>query len=39
MRLYFSILTMQNHALYARVFVKSDKSSYECYSTTPYHIW
>ena len=26
-------------ALYARVFVKRDKSSYECYSTLPYHIW
>ncbi|MGN1246001.1 MAG: DUF3823 domain-containing protein [Muribaculaceae bacterium] len=26
-------------AMYARVFVKSDKSSYECYSTTPYHVW
>ena len=26
-------------AMYARVFVKVDKSSYECYSTTPYHVW
>ena len=26
-------------ALSARVFVKSDKSSYECYSTTPFHVW
>lgn len=26
-------------ALYARVFVKTDKSNYEIFSTTPYHVW
>ena len=26
-------------AMYARVFAKSDKSSYECFSTTPFHVW